>query len=112
MPFKVIGTIAVVAGTPVRLTSGQLDPAAAYPCQAIRVEGLVGNTGAVKVGDATVNASADTGVAASLVKPAATGPVSVFELRDGGGLGSLSLADFYIDGANSNDKVFVSVLTG
>lgn len=107
--FTVIGTIAVVAGTRVRLTSGQTDPTKAYPCQAIRVEALVGNTGSVKVGDSTLVAATDVGVAANLLKCAATGPVSavVFQAY---GPNPLSLADFYIDGATSGDKVYVSVV--
>jgi hypothetical protein len=109
MPWKVIGTITAVPATPVRLTVGQANPAAAYPCQQVRVEALIANTGAVKVGDATIVASTDVGVAASLIKPAATGPAAVYEVADNGGQNGLNLSDFYIDAANA-DKVFVSIV--
>lgn len=108
--FKVIGTLAVVAGTRVRLTSGETDPAKAYPCQAVRIVALPANTGAVKVGDATLVASTDVGVATSLVKCAATGPISEAVFQANGPQNAISLADFYIDGASSGDKVYVSVL--
>lgn len=110
MAFKVIGTISVVAGSPVRLTSGQADPAKAYPCQTVIIQALPGNTSAVKVGDATLVASTDVGVSRTLVKPAATGPVSEAVYAANGPQNALSLSDFYIDGATGGDKVYVSVI--
>ncbi len=108
--FRVIGTLSVVAGTRVQLTSGQTNPALPVFCQAVYVEALPANTGAVKVGDSALVASSDVGVAASLLKCAATGPVSAKEFRASGVQNGLNLGDFYIDGANSGDKVYVSIV--
>lgn len=108
--FKVIGTIAVVAGSRVRLTVGEADPNKAYPCQTVRIVALPGNTGAVKIGDGTLVAATDVGVAETLVKPLSTGPVERAVFQANGPQNALSLADFYIDGTNTGDKVYVSII--
>ena len=113
MAFKVIGVITcAAAGTRTRLTSTQADPTKAYPCQTVRIEAVVGNTGAVTVGDSTVVASSQVGAAAVLVKCAATGPVSVFEMSAYHNPNGLDLSAFYIDVATGGDKVLVSVNEG
>ncbi len=113
MAWKVIGTITcVAAATRTRLTSTQADPAKAYPCQSWRVEAVVGNTGAVSVGDSTVVASSGVGVAAVLLKCAATGPTSVVEQHAYSNPNGLDLSAVYIDVATSGDKVLVSVNEG
>ncbi len=111
MAFKVIGLITGTAATRVRLTSTQTgDKIINYPVQEVRVEAVIGNTGAVSVGDSTIVASSQVGVAAVLPKCAATGPTSVFQQQGYGAQNPLNLADFYIDVATSNDKVLVSVI--
>lgn len=112
MAFKVIGVITCLsAGTRTRLTSTQTgDKINNFPCQRVRIEGVVANTGAVTVGDSTVVASTQVGAAGVLVKPAATGPVSVFDLDSNNVPNGLNLADFYIDVATGGDKVLVSVV--
>lgn len=113
MAWKVIGVVTcAAAGTRTRLTSTQADPTKPYPCQSWRVEAVIGNTGAVSVGDSTIVASSQVGVAAVLPKCAATGPTSVLEVAAYANPNGLDLSAVYIDVASSGDKVLVSVNEG
>jgi hypothetical protein len=113
MAFEVIGVVTcATAGTRTRLTSTQADPTKAYPCQTVRIEAVIANTGAVTVGDNTVVASTLVGAAAVLPKCAATGPTSVFVMEAYSSPNGLDLSAFYIDVATGGDKVLVSVNKG
>lgn len=113
MAWKVIGVVTcAAAGTRTRLTSTQPDPTKPYPCQSWRVEAVIGNTGAVTVGDSTVVAATQVGAAAVLPKCAATGPTSVVEQHAYANPNGLDLSAVYIDVATGGDKVLVSVNEG
>ena len=110
MPWLSIGKITVTtAGTPVRLTSTQSDATARYPCHALLVQQIPGNTGRLVLGVSGMNSSTYAGCLALLGVPTNT----ILPSANGGithAPNAFNLADFYLDASVSGEGGLVSVL--
>lgn len=105
-----IGRIVVpVAGTPVRVTSGQTDPAERFACHGVLIQARPGNAGRVYIGTATMNRVAETGLYAILAIPTAN-QLPTFSAALTLSPNAIQLQDLFIDVDVNNDGVLVSVL--
>jgi hypothetical protein len=105
-----IGRITVpVAGTPVRVTSGQSDPAARLAVHGVLVQALPGNAGRVYIGTAAMNRVTQQNLFAILAIPTAN-QLPTFSAALTLSPNAIQLQDMYVDVDTNNDGVIVSVL--
>lgn len=109
MANKSLGKVTATAGTPVRLTNNQTDPAAAYSCHSYFVEALSTNTGAVYIGNSTLNKTTLAGVYA-ILPPPSTNIYPSFSSAVGYSPAHFNAAEVWIDVATSTEGVLVSVV--
>lgn len=101
MALKALGKITVAsAGTKVRVTVNQTDPAARVGLQSLSIYAPAGNTGDVYIGLGSAF-STSTYVGLLGIIPKGTWWSSVINLAPV----ALNAADLYIDAANANDVV-------
>ena len=96
------------AGTRVRATSAQADPARRIPCQAFLVQAHPDNTGLGVVGDSTVLYSTMAGAWGVIGAPSGTTIIPAFVAKHNAAPGPFNLADVYLDASDSNQKFIIS----
>lgn len=117
MPYKSIGNYVTVttAGTPVRCTVNQTNPAARVVCHTLFVQQHASNTGKLYLMDrSTGSSSTGLGVLATIPAPTLSSGVAIIlpwvaytiPYAPGGG----NAADYYIDADVSGDKATVSII--
>lgn len=108
--IRAYATIRVTTpGTPVRVTVGEPDPAAAQGCHGVLIQAIKGNVGWVYVGSSAMVKATPVGVHAQLAIPTANSAPSwsaALTLAPG----AIQLRDLYIDADTANDGVIVSIL--
>ena len=111
MALQSFGKVTVsAAGTIVRATSGQTDPAARVALQSIQFQALPSNTGLIYIGLSTLNKSTGAGVLAVLSAPASatTGAFASASFSEPLAPAGLNLADLYVDSTVNGEGVFIS----
>jgi hypothetical protein len=105
MAVKSLGKVVVAsAGTPVRATKNEGDPAARFSVQSISVQALVGNSGTnIYVGSASLNKSTLAGC--YIVIPKGSQAAISIDLAPEGLLAN----EIYIDADTTNDAALISV---
>ena len=117
MAFKSIGAYVVVtvAGTPVRCSANQSDPAKRIVCHTLFIQQHAGNTGKLYLCD-RANATVSNGVGVLITIPAPTLsngvavilPWAAYTIPYAPGGGNVT--DYYLDADNSGDKATVSII--
>lgn len=111
--MKSLGKVSVAtAGTPVRVTSTQTNPAAKVSVHTIFLQAVAANTGRIFVGTSSaMNKTTLAGVVGMIPAPsasAATGTLPYFEATIAPAANGFNLADFWLDAEVSTDSVLVA----
>jgi hypothetical protein len=108
--LKPIGRFLVpVAGTPVRLTSTQPNPAETFSCHGVFIQALPTNVGKVYVGTSALNKTTLVGVIAIIAIPTANN-LPAFTAALTLAPNAINLADLYLDVETGGEGALVSVL--
>lgn len=110
-----LGYVSVAAaGTPVRATNNETDPAARIGAQAVLFQALPANAGPIYIGLAGMDKTTGVGVLAILPGPTdpATGPFPSFSPAQPLSAAAFNMADFYVDADNNDDGVVISYTQG
>lgn len=113
MAIKSLGYVTL--GSPptlIRATVNETDPTLRVPCQGLLFQALPGNVGTIYVGTASMNTTTGVGVLGVIPAPTdpTTGPFPSFSPGIPVIPAALNAADFYINGANADDGVVVSIV--
>lgn len=114
---KSLGYVTVTAaGTPVRATVNQPDPALRIGAQAVLFQALPGNAGIVYVGlgGTTMDPTTGTGIVGIVPAPAdpTSGPFPSVVISIPVMAAGLNVADFYLDASGNGNGVLVSYTQG
>lgn len=105
-----LGCLRVAApGTPVRLTSGQANPAQRYACHGVMVQVLHTNTGRIFVGKANMNKATFENVLAVLAIPT-DNTIPTFSAALTIAPNAVHPHDLYLDADQANEGAIVTVL--
>ena len=104
-----IGKFTPTVGTPLRVTSGEPNPALPLKVHGLLFQALPENTGRVYVGSETMNRPARTGLFAMVPAPS-TGALPSFSTALTIAPNGINAADFYIDADTPGDGVVVTAL--
>lgn len=108
--LKPLGRFLVpVAGTPVRLTSTQTNPAESFPCHGVYIQALPTNLGKVYVGTSAMNKATLAEVIAIIAIPSA-GNLPAFTAALTLAPNAINLSDLYLDVDTGSEGALVSVL--
>lgn len=96
-------------GSPVRVTSGEPDPAANQGCHGVLIQARPTNVGKIFIGRSDLNRTTHVGVMGFLAIPTIN-QIPSFSAALTLSPGGLQLRDLYIDADLANDGVIVTIL--